>query len=75
MWIDLEAPTADELRLLENPFAFHPLAIEDCLTPEHQPKIEDFGPYLFLIFRGIDFNPHVEGFQTIKLAAFLGPNY
>jgi magnesium transporter len=75
LWIDLEAPTADELRLLEDPFAFHPLAIEDCLTPEHQPKIEDFGPYLFLIFRGIDLNPDVEGFQTIKLAAFLGPNY
>ena len=65
----------EELRLLEDPFAFHPLAIEDCLTPSHQPKIEDFGPYLFLIFRGIDFNPPVEKFQTHKLAAFLGPNY
>jgi magnesium transporter len=75
VWIDLEAPTASELRLLEDPFAFHPLAIEDCLTPEHQPKVEDFGPYLFLIFRGIDFNPPIERFQTIKLAAFLGPNY
>jgi magnesium transporter len=75
VWLDLEEPTDQELRLLENPFAFHPLAIEDCITPEHQPKIEDFGPYLFLIFRGIDFNPPVERFQTIKLAVFLGPNY
>ena len=75
MWVDLETPTAAELKLLEDPFAFHPLAIEDCLTPEHQPKIEDFGPNLFLIFRGIDFNPPVGDFQTIKLAAFLGPNF
>jgi magnesium transporter len=75
VWVDLEEPTAAELEILENPFAFHPLAIEDCLTPEHQPKIEDFGPNLFLIFRGIDFNPPVSGFQTIKLAAFLGPNF
>jgi magnesium transporter len=75
VWVDLEEPTAAELEILENPFAFHPLAIEDCLTPEHQPKIEDFGPNLFLIFRGIDFNPPVTGFQTIKLAAFLGPNF
>jgi magnesium transporter len=75
VWIDLDAPTAEELRLLERPFAFHPLAIEDCLTPEHQPKIEDFGPYLFLIFRGIDFAASEEGFHTTKLAAFLGPNY
>jgi magnesium transporter len=75
LWIDLEAPTADELRLLEDPFAFHPLAIEDCLTPEHQPKIEDFGPYLFLIFRGVAVDPPVDRFETVKLAAFLGPNY
>jgi magnesium transporter len=75
IWIDLAAPTVDELRLHEDPFAFHPLAIEDCLTPEHQPKIEDFGPYLFLIFRGVDLDPPADRFETIKLAAFLGPNY
>jgi len=74
-WIDLEAPTDRELRLLEDPFGFHPLAIEDCLTPDHQPKVESFGSHLFLIARGLDFNPPVEGFQTIKLAAFLGPGY
>ena len=75
VWIDLEEPTAEELKLLEVPFDFHPLAIEDCITPEHQPKIDDFGPYLFMIFRGIDFNEPVEALRTIKLAAFLGPTY
>lgn len=74
-WIDLETPDADELRVLKDPFRFHPLAIEDCLTPEHQPKVEDFDSYVFLIFRGIDFTPPVSDFQTLKLAAFLGPNY
>jgi magnesium transporter len=75
VWIDLEEPTDEELHILEEPFRFHPLAIEDCLTPEHQPKIEDFGPYLFLIFRGIDASLPESSFQTIKLAAFIGNNY
>ena len=75
VWVDLEAPTDHELTILTEPFHFHPLAIEDCLTPEHQPKVEDFGGTLFLIFRGIDSNPPVAGFQTLKLAAFLGSNY
>lgn len=76
VWIDLEAPDADELALLDDPFGFHPLAIEDCLTREHQPKIEDFGDYLFLIARGIDFGASQdEEFQTLKLAAFLGPSW
>ncbi|MBW3661172.1 MAG: magnesium/cobalt transporter CorA [Gemmatimonadetes bacterium] len=76
VWIDLEGPDTEELALLEDPFRFHPLAIEDCLTPEHQPKIEDFDAYLFLIFRGIDFGANgAQEFQTLKLAAFLGPSW
>jgi magnesium transporter len=75
VWIDLEEPSVAELKLLEDPFSFHPLAIEDCLTPEHQPKIEDFGPYIFLISRGINFNVPSEHCDTLKLAAFMGPNY
>lgn len=75
VWVDLESPTEAELAVLADAFRFHPLAIEDCVTPEHQPKVEDFGSHLFLIFRGIDFNPPVDDFQTLKLAAFLGPNY
>ncbi len=75
VWVDLDAPTDAELAMLSDPFHFHPLAIEDCLTPEHQPKVEDFGGYLFLIFRGIDLNPPVAEYQTLKLAAFLGSNY
>ncbi|HET9581615.1 MAG TPA: magnesium/cobalt transporter CorA [Gemmatimonadota bacterium] len=75
VWVDLAAPSDRELTILADPFRFHPLAIEDCLTPEHQPKVEDFGGTLFLIFRGIDSNPQATGFQTLKLAAFLGSNY
>lgn len=75
VWVDLEAPDEAELAVLSEAFRFHPLAIEDCLTPEHQPKVEDFGGYLFMIFRGIDANPPAGGFQTLKLGAFLGANY
>lgn len=75
VWVDLEKPHDDELGVLRDPFDFHPLAVEDCLTPEHQPKVEEFGSHLFIIARGIDFNPPIEGFQTLKLAAFLGTNY
>ncbi|MDX1622522.1 MAG: magnesium/cobalt transporter CorA [Gemmatimonadota bacterium] len=75
LWLDLQAPTDEEFAILEEPFGFHPLAIEDCLTPEHQPKVEDFGPYLFLIFRGIDFAAPEDELRTLKLAAFLGPGF
>ena len=34
LWVDLDDPTEEETKaVLENVFQFHPLAIEDCLTP------------------------------------------
>ena len=47
VWVDLENPTDEETKaVLEQLFQFHPLAIEDCLTPSPLPKIEDYEDYL-----------------------------
>jgi len=74
-WVDLAAPTADEGRILGDPFAFHELAIEDALSEIHHPKIESYNGYLYLILHGIDFREHAEGFATHDVDFFLGPNY
>jgi len=40
LWVDLENPTDEETKsILEGVFQFHPLAIEDCVTPSSLPKI------------------------------------
>ena len=69
-WVDLEGHGADvERQLLE--MGFHPLAVEDTLTLEHQPKIEEYPGCLFAIVRGLDFNRAGTRLNTLKLAAFL----
>src|SRR5688572_25277269 len=75
LWVDLDNPTDDEAKaILEGVFAFHPVAVEDCLTPSSLPKIEDYDDYLFLVTHGVDFTRQ-EKFGTTELDLFLGKDY
>jgi magnesium transporter len=75
LWVDLENPTEDEIKqVLEGVFAFHPLAIEDCVTPSSLPKIEDYEDYLFLVTHAVDFT-RTEKFNTTELDLFLGKEF
>lgn len=73
VWVDFEAPTAEEQRLLGEFFGFHPLAVEDALANVHHPKIDDYRDYLFLIMHEVE-RGEVDGrIETSELDVFLGP--
>jgi magnesium transporter len=74
-WIDLEDPTVKEATILEDPFHFHPLAIEDCLSEVHHPKVDDYEAYIFAILHGIRFDAPTDSFITRELDIFLGTNF
>ena len=75
LWVDLANPTEEEIKaLLEGVFQFHPLAIEDCVTPSSLPKIEDYEDYLFLVTHAVDYTRQ-EKFATTELDLFLGKDY
>ena len=75
LWIDLDCPSDEEARrILEGVFQFHPVAIEDCLTPSSLPKIEDYDDYLFMVVHGVDFTRQ-DKFNTTELDLFLGKDY
>jgi len=56
-WIDVERPTAEALERLRGPFDLHPLAIEDCLTFEQRPKVEEYPGHLFVVVHEL----HLDG--------------
>lgn len=74
-WVDLEAPTEEEVRRVGKVFGLHPLALDDCLSDDHHPKLDDYGDHVFLIARGVDPTPGTEGFLTTKVAAFLSEKW
>lgn len=48
-WIDIQAPTKEDIRYLEENFQFHELVLEELIPPGHRPKVEHGDGYLFLI--------------------------
>lgn len=75
VWVDLDSPTDDEIRhVLEGLFQFHPLAIEDCVTPSPLPKIEDYEDYLFMVTHAVDYTRQ-DKFATTELDLFLGREF
>ncbi len=84
LWIDLENPAPPEWKaVLETTFHFHPLSIEDCLSPSPSPKVEEyspkegdtFAPYLFMVIHAVDFDRKDNCFATSELDFFLGRNF
>jgi magnesium transporter len=84
LWIDLEAPTEEEVKfILEDLFHFHPLSIEDCVTENQAPKVEEyspkegdhFAPYLFMVIHAVDYSRTDRVFATSELDFFLGKNF
>ncbi len=75
VWVDLSAPTPDEAKVLTDVFHFHELAIEDAMAEIHNPKVESYGDYLYLILHGIDFRAKAHEFATQEVDFFLGAQY
>ena len=75
VWVDLDNPTDEEIKaVLEGLFHFHPLAIEDCVTPSPLPKIEDYEDYLFMVTHAVDYSRQ-DKFATTELDLFLGKEF
>lgn len=75
LWVDLSAPTEDEIKqILEKLFAFHPLAIEDCVSDTLFPKLEAYDDYIYLVMHAIG-SASTKDFQTQELDLFLGKDF
>lgn len=69
-WVDVTAPDDAAMRELETAFALHPLAVEDCLHPQHRPKLDVYADDTFLVW----LTPSVAedgSLQVSELDAFL----
>jgi magnesium transporter len=49
VWVDLLDPTDADLKLVEEEFHLHPLAIEDARKHEQRPKLEQYPTHAFVV--------------------------
>ncbi len=50
-WLDVTAPTAEEVHEIAVKYDLHEESVNDCLQPGHLPKYERFKGYTFIIVR------------------------
>ena len=76
IWLDLLIQSEADTGVLRDVFGFHPLTIDDCVSPHVDPaKIDDHGEYLFVVVQAIaEFDPERE-LEPLEVDFYLGPNY
>jgi magnesium transporter len=75
VWIDLEAPTKEELDGLKRIIDVDEAALEDCLQGEQRPRIDDYEEYIFIVLYGAIGPEPDPGFDPRKLAVFCGRQF
>src|SRR5215204_6068561 len=74
-WIKIERPSQLEWGWLEEHFEFHALDLEDVLSRNQRPKIDEYPTYLFIVLHFPVFDPQVGRLNAGELDMFVGPDY
>ncbi|TFG92120.1 MAG: magnesium/cobalt transporter CorA [Syntrophobacterales bacterium] len=75
-WIDVNSVHQVELvAKLGECFNLHPLVVEDILNTDQRPKLEDFGEYLYIVFRAFSCNGGHCPMETEQISLILGTNF
>lgn len=65
VWIDVETSDEEDFRKIAKIFSIHDLAIEDCFTRGHFPKVEEYPNYTFIMLRSLKSLPELEELHLI----------
>lgn len=75
VWIDLTSPPPEEMQAVAARFNLDPEAVDDCLTGEQRPRVDEFDDAIFIVVYGAVGAEAADVFDPRKLAAFLGTRY
>ncbi len=75
-WINVDGLHDTELLgKLGDHFGLHPLVMEDIANTTQRPKVEDYGDYLYIVMRMLDYNKEARRVTPEQLSLVLGKNY
>ena len=74
-WHNLIRPTTEELNDLQKKYEFHELDIEDCLSEQERPKIDEYEDYLFLVLHIPYFEKTTRRIVKEEVHIFVGNDY
>jgi magnesium transporter len=74
-WVNIERPSPLECAWLEEHFGFHALDLEDVLSRNQRPKIDEYPDYLFIVLHFPIFDRTVGRLNAGELDIFVGRDY
>ncbi len=74
-WVKIDRPGAEEQAWLEENFDFHALDLEDVLSRNQRPKIDQYDEYLFIVLHFPVFDSSAGRLGAGELDLFVGPGY
>ncbi len=75
VWVDLFAPTKEELDLLARELGLHELAVEDALGPHQRPKLDHYDSHLFLSCHAVRVAEDRGALETVEVDAFINKHW
>ena len=76
LWIDIAEPDESDQKVLLDEFQFHPLVVDGVINPDvRSARVEDFGEYIFVNARSVDYTAETEVVQTTDMGMFIGQNF
>ena len=75
-WINIDGLHRVEiLEKLGECYGLHPLVLEDILNTDQRPKMEDYGEYLYIVLRMLNYNDKSSEIESEQISLVLGPNF
>jgi magnesium transporter len=74
VWVGLSDPEIAELKVMQNEFGLHELAVEDAQHGHQRPKIEEYDQALFVVLHLVERHDD-DQLNVGEVAIFVGPQY
>ncbi len=74
-WVNIESPSPLEWEWLQENFDFHALDLEDVVSRNQRPKIDEYPDYVFIVLHFPVYDAKVGRLNVGELDVFVGPDF
>jgi magnesium transporter len=75
-WINLDGlHQVEVLEKLGGCYGIHPLVLEDILNTDQRPKMEDYGEYIYIVLKMLNYNAKSNEILAEQISLILGSNF
>jgi magnesium transporter len=75
-WINVDGLRyVEDIKNLGECLGLHPLVLEDILSADQRPKLEDYGDYLYMVLRVLSYDEPALSVRSDQLSLVIGANY